>query len=327
MKHERIILPGGSGFLGSILAPHLQHSGYEVTVLTRTPECHLPGVRTARWDSITLGAWVGELEGAAAVINLAGRSVNCRYNARNRRLMMESRVKSTQILGQAIAQCKSPPPVWVNSSTATIYQHSYERAMDEATGRIQATAQARDAFSIDVATAWEKALAESNVPGTRRVAIRTAMVLSNTGSVFEVLRRLVRFGLGGRMGSGRQYVSWIHESDFCRAVEWILTHDDLAGPINVTAPNPLPNEDMMRILRRVMGVPIGLPASAWMLEVGAFLLRTETELIIKSRRVVPERLLSGGFQFQYEEFQSAAQALVAATAPAAATAAAVGPAL
>jgi uncharacterized protein (TIGR01777 family) len=311
MSAKRVILPGGSGFLGRILAPYLVHAGYEVVILTRSPGVGISGVRTVGWDGETLGAWAAELEGAAAVINLAGRSVNCRYNTQNSRLIMDSRVNSTRVLGQAIRRCKSPPAIWLNSSTATIYKHSFDRAMDEASGEIGATPEAKDQFSVEVATAWEHTLNEAQVPGTRKATLRTAMVLSNSGSVFPVLRRLVRFGLGGNMGSGEQYVSWIHELDFCRAVEWIMARDDLAGPVNVAAPKPLPNREMMQTLRRIMGVPLGLPAAPWMLEIGAFLLRTETELIIKSRRVVPGQLLASGFQFQFPEFRRAVEDLIA----------------
>jgi uncharacterized protein len=219
MSTHRIVLPGGSGFLGSIVAPHFQPAGYEVVVLSRTPGVDIRGLREVVWDGETLGSWTKELEGATAVINLVGRSVNCRYNARNRRLITDSRINSTRVLGQAIGQCKTPPPVWLNSSTATIYKHSLDRPKDEDTGEIGATPEANDAFSIEVATAWERVFAEAQVPGTRKVALRAAMVLSGKGSAFPVLRRLVRLGLGGRMGSGRQYVSWIHEVDFCRAIE------------------------------------------------------------------------------------------------------------
>lgn len=270
----------------------------------------MDGIREVGWDGETLGSWAKVLDGADAVVNLAGRSVDCRYHARNRRLIMDSRINSTKVLGEAIAHCKSPPPVWLNSSTATIYKHSLARAMDEATGEIGATVEAKDAFSIDVATAWERTFNEAQVSGTRKVALRTAMVLSNSGSVFPVLRRLVRLGLGGKMGSGKQYVSWIHELDFCRAIEWILARRDMTGPVNLVAPHPLPNEEMMAILRKSFGVPVGLPATAWMLEFGAFLMRTETELIIKSRRVVPGRLLASRFEFHFPVFKGAAEDLV-----------------
>jgi uncharacterized protein (TIGR01777 family) len=262
------------------------------------------------WDGCTPGPWKSELEGAVAVVNLCGKSVNCRYNARNRREIMESRVNSTRVLGQAIAACEETPRVWLNASTATVYKHTFGPAWDES-GQTEATAEAKDRFSVEVAWAWERAFNEAATPHTRKVAMRMAMVLGRgRNSVFPVLRRLVRLGLGGRMGDGRQFVSWIHERDFCRAVEWLITHDEFAGPINMVAPGPLPNAHMMRTLRQLCGAPIGLPASEWMLEVGAFLLRTETELLIKSRRVIPGRLLQSGFRFEFPGLREAFESLL-----------------
>jgi uncharacterized protein (TIGR01777 family) len=214
-------------------------------------------------------------------------------------------------LGQAIAACKQPPRIWFNSSTATIYKHSVDRPMDEATGEIGATPEAKDAFSVEVACAWERVFGAARTPGTRKVALRTAMVLGKgRNSVLPVLQRLARSGLGGRMASGKQFVSWIHREDFCRAIEWLIQRDDLIGPVNLAAPNPVPNAEMMRLVRRVCGVSVGLPAPRWMLEAGAFLLRTETELIIKSRRVIPGRLAASGFQFRFPELEGALQDLV-----------------
>jgi len=201
-------------------------------------------------------------------------------------------------LGEAIASCKQPPRVWLNSSSATIYKHTFDKAMDE-TGETGATPEAHDEFSIEVIRKWECALDEAQTPVTRKVALRITMVFGKNGGVFPVLRRLTRFGLGGKMGSGRQFVSWIHVEDFLRAVEWLVAKDDLSGAINFAAPNPLPNSDMMRLMRETGGVPFGLPATEWMLEIGAIFLRTETELILKSRRVVPGKLLASGFQFQF----------------------------
>ena len=263
------------------------------------------------WSGETLADWTKELEGAKAVINLAGRSVDCRYHDRNRRLIMDSRVNSTRVLGEAIAKCQQPPRVWLNSSTATIYKHTFGPAWDES-GEIGATPEAKDVFSMEVAQAWERAFGAANTPRTRKVALRSAMVLGFGGnSVFPVLRRLVRLGLGGPMGSGRQFVSWIHQGDFCRAITWLLEQEDIAGPVNLAAPNPLTNAEMMQILRTVCGAPlgIGLPATEWMLEAGAFFLRTETELIIKSRRVLPGKLLRSGFQFQFQTVRDAASDL------------------
>jgi|ERR1044071_2623619 uncharacterized protein (TIGR01777 family) len=224
---------------------------------------------------------------------------NCRYHARNRREILDSRVDSTRVIGEAIRRCAKPPSVWLNASTATIYKHTYGEAWDE-NGVIVATPEAKDEFSIEVATAWERELDEAHTPATRKIAMRMAMVLgAGKNSVFPVLRRLARVGLGGRMGSGRQFVSWIHEIDYCRAVEWLITHDELSGGINLASPNPLPNDEMMRVLRKACGTRFGLPAANWMLEVGAFFLRTETELLIKSRRVIPRRLIDSGFEFRF----------------------------
>jgi uncharacterized protein len=302
---QRIILAGGSGFLGGLLARHFSER-YEVVVLTRSPVPGRAAVREVAWDGCTLGEWAREMDGALAFINLAGRSVDCRYHAKNRRLILDSRLHPTRVLGAAVARCARPPQVWLNASTATIYKHSLDRPMDEATGEIGPTPEAKDEFSVEVAQAWERVFFEANVGATRKVALRTAMVLGlGRNSVFPVLRRLVRLGLGGRMASGAQFVSWIHDQDFCRAIDWLISRDDLSGPVNLTAPNPLPNYEMMRILRNVYGKTVGLPAALWMLEAGAFFLRTETELIIKSRRVVPGRLLASGFQFRFPKIEEA----------------------
>ena len=305
MKARRIILAGGSGFLGQILHEHFLKRGGEVVVLTRSPCETKNNGRECFWDGRTLGEWARELDGADVLINLAGRSVDCRYHARNRKLMMDSRVESTRVLGGAITKCASPPKVWFNSSTATIYKHTFGPAWDE-DGEIGATEEAQDAFSIEIATAWEREFNAAKTPRTRKVALRSAMVFGHgANSVFPVLCKLARFGLGGRMASGRQYVSWIHETDFCRALDWLIDHEEFTGPINLAAPNPVTNAEMMTTVRKLCGAPFGLPAAAWMLEVGAFFLRTETELIIKSRRVAPARLLASGFKFQFPELRAA----------------------
>jgi len=296
---KRIILAGGSGFLGRVLTKHFLSAGCEVVVFTRSPTQAGALGRQVAWDACTLGAWKEELEGVTAVINLTGRSVNCRYNARNRKEILDSRVHSTRILGQAIGRCSQPAQVWLNAGTATIYKHTLESPWDES-GKTEAAPEAKDAFSVRVAMAWERTLDEAETPRTRKIAMRMAMVLGlGKNSVFPVLRRLTKFGLGGKMGSGQHFVSWIHEMDYCRAVEWLVDHAEIRGPVNLAAPNPLPNHEMMRTFRRACHVPVGLPASNWMLEVGAFLLRTETELVIKSRRVIPRRLLESGFQFRF----------------------------
>jgi uncharacterized protein (TIGR01777 family) len=312
--NQKIIIAGGSGFLGQALAFHFQPHDFEIIVLSRSPRgrsllTSAPTYKEVAWDACNLGPWQTELEGATAVVNLTGKSVNCRYNAVNRREIMDSRVNSTRVLGEAIAHCKAPPKVWLNASTATVYKHTLRLAWDE-NGQTEATAEAKDRFSVEVAWAWEKALKDAVTPATRKVAMRLAMVLGQgENSVFPVLQRLARLGLGGKMGNGRQFVSWIHETDFCRAVEWLIRHEELKGPVNLAAPNPLPNAEMMRTLRQVCHVRFGLPAADWMLEVGAFFLRTETELLIKSRRVVPGRLLESEFQFQFPTIRSAFEEL------------------
>lgn len=312
MKTRRIILAGGSGFLGQVLREHFLKQGCEVVVLTRSPRQTDGNSRECFWDGRTPGEWTRELDGADVLINLAGRSVDCRYTAHNRRLMMDSRVDSTRVLGEAVARCVNPPKVWLNSSTATIYKHNFGPAWDES-GEIGATPEARDEFSVEIAKTWEQALDAATTPRTRKVALRMAMVFGHgKNSVFPVLCRLARCGLGGRMGSGRQYVSWIHETDLCRAIDWIVEHGEIVGPVNLAAPNPVTNREMMASVRKLCGAPFGLPAAEWMLEVGAFFLRTETELIIKSRRVVPGRLLATGFQFRHAQMREAMAAVKAA---------------
>ena len=302
---RRIILAGGSGFLGQLLAAHLQPRGWEPIVLARQPSPRATFQELA-WDALSLGDWASSLDGAEAVINLAGRSVNCRYTAENRRLILASRVDSTRVIGEAIARCAQPPRVWLNASTATLYKHSLDRANDETSTDYRSTTEAKDDFSVSVGLAWEKAFYEASTPRTRRAALRTTLVFGTVpGGVFQIMRRLAKLGLGGRMGSGRQYVSWIHDQDFCRAVEWILEHDELSGPVNLAAPEPVPNAEMMRLYRRVCGLPMGWPAAGWMLEIGAFIMRTETELLLKSRRVVPGKLLASGFQFGFPGMEAA----------------------
>jgi uncharacterized protein (TIGR01777 family) len=306
MSARKIILAGGSGFLGQLLAEYLQPRGWEPIALTRAPAPNAK-FQELEWDARTMGDWIKALDGAEAVINLAGRSVNCRYNAENRRAIMDSRVDSTRVLGEAIATCSRPPRVWFNSSTATIYRHTLGPAHDETSTDFATTKEAKDEFSVEVARAWEKAFNNAPASQMRKAALRTTLVFGTPeGGVFRILRRLARLGLGGCMGSGRQFVSWIHDEDFCRAVEWVLEHPELNGPINIAAPHPVTNSEMMATFRRVCGgLPFGLPAAEWMLEVGAFVMRTGTELLLKSRRVVPGKLLASGFQFRFPKMEDA----------------------
>jgi len=303
----RVVIPGGSGQVGTVLARELTADGHAVTVLSRKP-APAPW-RVVPWDAETVGDWAVELDGADVVINLAGRSVNCRYTRRNRDAILRSRVRSTRAVGRAIRQAAAPPRVWLQMSTATIYAHRFEAANDEATGILGGSEPgAPDTwrFSTDVAKAWEATAGEVELPATRTVVLRSAMVMSpDGGGVFDVLLGLVRRGLGGRQGDGRQFVSWVHDRDFVRAVSWLIDHD-LAGPVNVAAPHPVPNAEFMQTLRSAWGTRFGLPASRWMMAFGAVALRTETELVLKSRRVVPGRLLASGFTFEFPTWAEAA---------------------
>jgi uncharacterized protein (TIGR01777 family) len=306
----KIVLPGGTGQVGTLLARALRARGDEVVVLGR-------GGRSGvvAWDGKTLGAWAKEIDGADAVVNLAGRSVNCRYTAKNRAEMMSSRVDSTRAVGAAIEGARRPPPVWLQMSTATIYAHRFDAPNDEATGIIggsEPDVPASWSFSIEIAKAWEAAQAEADTPVTRKVALRSAIVLSpDRGGIFDVLLGLVRKGLGGTIAGGKQWMSFIHEQDFVRSVELLLERTELSGPVNLTAPEPLPQREFMAVLRKEWGIGVGLPATRFMTALGAFFLRTETELAWKSRRVVPGKLLQAGFRFDYPAWPEAARELVA----------------
>jgi len=328
----RIVIPGGSGQVGSALARHFQAAGHHVIVLTRSP--FAAPWQTVHWDgltegsftqgSLTEGSWTETLNGADVVINLAGRSVNCRYNLRNRTEIYNSRILTTRLLGQVFSRLASPPRLWMNASTATIYRHSIDQPMDEASGELGGyelvspgpfgrPRRAPDSwnFSISVAKDWEAEFFTTFAPNTRKVALRSAITLCPTpGNAFEAFLNLVRFSLGGPQGNGRQFVSWIHEADFCRAIDFLIQRDDFDGPVNLASPNPLPNRDFMLGLREAWGMPNGFPAPALAIEIAAFFLRTESELVLKSRRVVPTRLLHAGFTFQFPDWPEAADDLV-----------------
>jgi uncharacterized protein len=304
----KVVIPGGSGQVGTILARALHRDGHDVVVLSRRPD-RQPW-RVVAWDAATMGEWRCEIDGCDVVINLTGRSVNCRYTPANREAIRQSRVTSTRVVGQAIAASARAPRVWLQASTATIYAHRYDSPNDEYTGILggdEPGAPESWRFSIDVARAWERAFEDAATGGTRKVALRSAMTLSpDAGGVFATLLGLARRGLGGPAGDGRQFMSWIHDADFIAAVRFLIERDDIDGAVNVASPNPLTNAEFMRILREACGARVGLPARTWMLEIGAIFMRTETELVLKSRRVVPARLLEHGFRFTYSDWRSAA---------------------
>ncbi|WP_430411961.1 TIGR01777 family oxidoreductase [Kordia sp.] len=290
---KKIVIAGGSGFLGKALINFYLPKNYEIVVLTRiVKETGNDMLRYVEWNAKTLDIWLSELEGIEALINLTGKSVDCRYTKKNKAEILNSRVQSTEVLGQAIQACAVPPKVWMNSSTATIYKHSLDTKMTEATGIIG------DDFSMNVAKSWEKTFHQIKTPRTQKIALRTSIVLGKNGGAFIPLKTLTKVGLGGTQGNGNQKVSWIHEHDFCRAVNFLLT-ENKAGIFNVTAPNPLPNKHFMQTLRHVLKVPFGLPQPKWLLNFGARIIKTEAELILKSRFVIPEKLVAAGFQFNY----------------------------
>jgi hypothetical protein len=307
----KLVIAGGTGHLGTLMARSFRAQGHSVTILTRGKS---RDIRTLTWCPSQLGAWVQAVENADVVINLAGRSVNCRYTRANRKAILDSRVESTRAIGQVISNASTPPKVWLQASTATIYSHRFDAPNDEANGTMGGTEPGVPKawrFSTDVAKAWEDAAHEHHLPETRIILMRMAMVMSpEPGGVFDTLLGLVRRGLGGALGSGKQYVSWIHEDDFLHALDWLISKSTMAGPVNICSPNPLPNKEFMEKLRLAWGTRFSLPATHLMLELGAFFMRTETELILKSRRVIPTRLKSEGFRFEFSDWEGAAADLV-----------------
>jgi uncharacterized protein len=318
----KVVIAGGTGQVGGLLRRALNAAGHEVVVLSRHPSAPLePGVRHVGWDGRTLGGWVADVDGADAVVNLAGRSVSCRYTDTNLRQMMDSRVDSARVIGSAIQGASRPPGTWLQMSTATIYADRSDEpgnpANDEATGVIggeESHTPLYWEYSVRIARHWEQAQAEADLPSTRRVALRTAMVMTpDRGGVFDVLLRLTRLGLGGPVAGGRQFVSWIHGDDFVAAVVFLL-ENDLVGPVNLAAPEPVPQAELMAGLRHAWGGwagRVGLPATAGMAGLGAWAMRSDPELLLKSRRVVPGRLRNAGFSFAYPTWNGAAEDLVA----------------
>lgn len=329
----KIIIFAANSHLGKALTTHLGKN-HDLTLVTRRP--YLSDWPNILWNGKDQGLWTQTLEGADVVINLAGRTVNCRYNKTNRKQILDSRVQSTAAIGQAIGSSKNPPQTWLQMSTATIYSNRFDHPNDESTGLISDQPSEREdegpaewKFSVHVAKSWEQSaqssllrasLPESRktespfltnaTPGTRLVLLRSAMVMTPVAQgVFDTLLRLVRFGLGGRQGSGKQYVSWIHEIDFIRSIQWLIDNPGLSGAVNICSPNPLPNVQFMQTLRTAWGAKFGLNAATWMLHIGTFLMRTEPELVLKSRCVVPSRLLDSGFEFSYPDWNSAAHEL------------------
>jgi uncharacterized protein len=296
---KKIIIAGGSGFLGKLLAEYFCEQNYKVIVLSRSEKKIASNLTFVKWDGENLGDWTEELEGAEALINLCGKSVDCRYTTKNKHVIYDTRLKSTAILGEAIGGCTHPPKTWINSSSATIYRYAEDHDMDEETGE-QGTG-----FSVDVCQKWEKTFFDADTHSTRKVVLRIAIVLGKKGGALHPLKGQSKIGLGGRQGTGQQYFSWIHETDFINAVNYIIDHNNLTGVYNLAAPNLVKNNQFMSSLRKSLNVPFGIPLSKLVLEIGARIIQTETELILKSRRVVPLKLTKSGFKFQYPYLEEA----------------------
>ncbi|QYJ68503.1 TIGR01777 family oxidoreductase [Flavobacterium litorale] len=300
---KKLIVAAGTGFLGQVLINHFKNKVAEIVILTRSKTLQENNIRYVHWDAKTLTGWETELEGADVLINLAGKSVDCRYNAQNKNEIIASRVDSTAILNKAVLQCTNPPKHWLNSSTATIYRNSENKQMDEFTGEI-----GHD-FSMNVAKMWESTFFQVATPKTKKTVLRTSIVLGKNGGAYPTLKKLAQLGFGGKQGSGKQYVSWIHEHDFARAVAFVIDKE-LEGEINIVSPTPTKNKNFMALLRRSVNMPIGIPVSKPLLKMGAMLIGTETELVLKSRNVIPTRLHNEGFKFTYNNLQEALQNLI-----------------
>lgn len=298
-----MIIAGGTGFLGGALISHFRKT-HEIYVLTRGISCVKDSIHYLHWDGRTLGEWARAIDGSDILINLNGKSVDCRYTEENKMLIYSTRLEATSVLGQAIQQAAVPPKVWINAASATIYRHSLDKEMDEYSGEIGS------GFSVDVCLKWEAVFNGIETPATRKIAIRTGIVLGKEGGPLRPLKMLTRLGLGGKHGTGEQFFSWLHSEDFVGIVEFLIKNESANGVYNVTSPAPVSNEVVMRSLREAMKVPFGLPQPKWLLEFGARLIGTETELILKSRRVVPLRLLREGYKFKFDNIESAAQDLV-----------------
>ncbi len=303
MKYGKIILAGGNGYLGGVLAKHFNSMANEVIILARKPQAETGNIKIMLWDGKTMGEWAHSLQGADLLVNLCGKNVNCRYTEKNKKEIFDSRLIPTRLLGKAIKEMENPPKLWINITSATIYRHAEDRPQDEFTGEIG------NGFSIEVCKAWENSFFENETPNTRKIALRMGIVLGLKDGAFPRLLNLVKLGMGGKQGNGEQYMSWIHEEDAARSIEWLLNHPEIEGVVNCTAPEAVKNHVFMHSIRKAFGRSFGLPAPAWLLAIGAKVIGTETELILKSRWVKPAVLLDSGFEFKYGKIDEAMSAL------------------
>lgn len=299
---KKLIIAAGTGFLGQVLTNHFKDKFEEIIILTRGKSETKNNIRYVKWNAKTFSGWEKELENADVLINLAGKSVDCRYTEENKKEILDSRLESTHILNLAVQQCENPPKHWLNSSTATIYRHSLDKEMDEENGEIG------NDFSMNVAKSWEKVFFEIQTPHTKKTALRTSIVLGKNGGAYLPLKNLTKVGFGGKQGKGNQFISWIHEKDFARAVAFII-EKELTGVLNIVSPQPIRNMLFMKALRKSLGVPTGIPISEKLLKFGAKMIGTETELVLKSRNVIPKRLTENGFTFEFGVLRDALDSL------------------
>jgi uncharacterized protein (TIGR01777 family) len=295
---NKLVIAAGTGFLGQVLVNHFKDKFEKIIILTRRQSKTIDSIKYVNWDAKTFSGWENELENATVLINLAGKSVDCRYSKENKREILLSRIESTKILNKAVLNCVNPPKHWLNSSTATIYRFSLDKEMDEVKGEIG------NDFSINVALSWEKAFFKTETPNTLKTALRTSIVLGKKGGAFIPLKTLAKIGFGGKQGKGNQFISWIHEDDFANAIEFIL-QKEMIGVVNVVSPKPIRNADFMKKLQKAVGFPLGIPINAFLLKIGAFFIRTEPELVLKSRNVIPKKLLENGFKFKFDDVENA----------------------
>ncbi len=299
MKYNKIVLAGGNGYLGGVLADYYKNLAAEIIILSRKPAIQKGNIKTVVWDGCTEGDWIESLKDADLLINLCGKNVNCRYTEENRAEIIRSRIIPTELLGRVLEKLQSPPKLWINITSATIYRHAEDHPQDEETGEIGY------GFSIDVCRTWEQTFFNTSTPSTRKIALRMGIVIGRTDGAFPRLLNLVKFGLGGKQGAGEQFMSWIHEQDAAKCTEWLLQNEDMDGVINCTAPEPLKNTEFMACIRKAWGAPFGLPAPTWLLSIGVVIIGTEMELILKSRWVLPKRLLDHGYVFVFPKAEHA----------------------
>ena len=301
----KVIIAGGTGAIGTALISFLLQRNHQVILLSRKDIVAAPRVHALHWDGEHVGPWKIWCENADIIINLCGKSVNCRYTEKNKLQILRSRLRSTRAIGKLIQSLERPPAVWLNASSATIYEGTYDGPQDEITGVIGSD------FSMDVCRDWEAEAMHAVTPSTNKILMRTSIVLDPDQGALPLYKRIAKMGFGGRMGSGEQMMSWIHIDDLCRAILFLATQQHISGPVNITSPYAITNTEFMQSLCRAMHIPVALPNPEWMLQLGTAIIGTEMELIMKSRWVYPQRLLEAGFTFSYPNIEQALADLLA----------------